>query len=123
MFKKCSRASWQSELPRGLSFPDLPIQLEGKLRPEQGWAAGRAGWESGNPGPAHTVGGRAHQWPRQGRAGLSGKPWAQTPPSRPLPQPLFKGRKPKALTQKTLACLPPNNSITSEASGPLSWLG
>lgn len=31
----------------------------------------------------------------------------ESPPSHPLPQPLSKGRKPKALTQKTLACLPP----------------
>lgn len=44
------------------------------------------------------------------------------PPSHPLPQPLSKGRKPKALRQKTLACLPLNNSITLEAGSPLSWL-
>lgn len=30
----------------------------------------------------------------------------QSPPDAPLLQPLSKGRKPKALTQKTLACLP-----------------
>lgn len=73
---------------------------------------------------ASTVGGRAHLWSRQGRVGggrASGKPMAHslchhTPPP---PQPLSKGRKPKALTQKTLAYLlhPPtptlrNNSIT-----------
>lgn len=45
--------------------------------------------------------------PDRGRAGLSGKPMVHSHRHHtPFPQPLSKGRKPKALTQKTQACLP-----------------
>lgn len=61
--------------------------------------------------------------PDGGEQGCLGNSRPTVPPSHLLPQPLSKGRKPKALTQKPWLVSPRNNSITLEASGPLFWLG
>lgn len=68
---------------------------------------------------AELGGGRAPCGPGLGEQGCLGDPWP-TVVTTHLPQPLSKGRKPKALMQKTLACLPHNDSVTLETSGPLS---